>query len=754
MFAHCKWLFVMLLALPALAQDRRMALFYDRSVPQLAFAGNEVARASASAVPNFPFDQYTTAPCSPCVVLASGSAQSAALARALGLDALKAVAPQSYAIRRSARNGREVVAVLARDANGAMYGGLDVAEAIKLGTLAQLSDAEHTPHIANRGIKFNIPLDARTPSYSDISDAGQANIPEVWSFDFWREFLDEMARDRYNTLSLWNLHPFPSLVKVPEYPDVALQDVKRTTFKLDDSYSNSGSDFVRPQILANLETVKQITIQDKIQFWRDVMQYAHDRGIQVYLFTWNIFTFGAEGKYGITVAQNNTKTIDYFRASVRETVLTYPLLAGIGITAGEAMSEQAGEFSKESWLWKTYGEGIRDALKIQPGREVRLIHRYHQTGQTEIIDQFKEYPGPFDLSFKYSVAHMYSIPNPQFIQELLPNLPPGKRTWLTVRNDDIYSFRWGDPAYARAYINNIPGPDKIAGFYMGPDGYTWGREFLSTEPETPRQLVLAKQWYSFMLWGRLSYDPNLPDTLFQKTLTQRLAPSDTEKFAKAWADASKVFPLITRFFWGDIDIRWFPEASLSQPRYKGYFTVRHFVEGESMPGAGVMNILEWRQKKLAGEKMDGITPLEIADQLEQHAKAALAALPSLRSGTLNKELRLTLGDIEAMSYLAQYYAAKIRGAAAIGIFDRSTAASDKEESVRHLTLALENWKEYSRVYTSQYTSPHLFNRVGFVDIPGLTTKVTQDIEIARAWAPGTIRDEQVKRANPDRLFKK
>ena len=32
-------------------------------------------------------------------------------------------------------------------------------------------------------------------------------------------------------------------------------------------------------------------------------------------------------------------TIDYFRASVRETVLTYPLLDGIGITAGEHMEE-------------------------------------------------------------------------------------------------------------------------------------------------------------------------------------------------------------------------------------------------------------------------------------------------------------------------------------------------------------------------------------------------------------------------------
>jgi len=42
-----------------------------------------------------------------------------------------------------------------------------------------------------------------------------------------------------------------------------------------------------------------------------------------------------EGKYGITNAQDNPNTIAYLRECVRETVLTYPLLAGIGVTAGE-----------------------------------------------------------------------------------------------------------------------------------------------------------------------------------------------------------------------------------------------------------------------------------------------------------------------------------------------------------------------------------------------------------------------------------
>ena len=207
-----------------------------------------------------------------------------------------------------------------------MYGGLDIAEGQRLGTMDAIASEQrvHSPFIENRGLKFNIPLDFRTPTYSDRATASQANIPEMWSMDFWRAHLDEMARDRYNVLSLWSLHPFPSLVKVPEFPDVALEDVWQ---------GKPGADgrFTRHEI------VRKLSIDEKIAFWREVMRLANDRGIAVYFFTWNVFTDGATGKYGITDSMTNAVTVAYTRASVRELVKTYPLLAGIGITAGEHM---------------------------------------------------------------------------------------------------------------------------------------------------------------------------------------------------------------------------------------------------------------------------------------------------------------------------------------------------------------------------------------------------------------------------------
>jgi hypothetical protein len=716
-------------------------LFYDSSRPQVCFAAAEIHKAYAvrsEALVERPLDGVTAATAGRRIVVAGDRAESTRLATALGLTALKSDRPQSYSIRHRG----DTIVVLAADPAGAMYGGSDVAEAIRLDTVAQLTDSDHSPYIERRGIKFNIPLDVRTPSYSDNSDAAQKNIPEMWSFDFWSEFLDEMARHRYNVLTLWNLHPFPSIVKVPEYPDVALDDVKRTTIPMDDTFSTSGSDMFRPVMLSKLETVRKMTIDQKIGFWRSVMEYAHNRGIEVYWFTWNIFMFGAEGKYGITARQANQKTVDYLRASVRETVLTYPLLDGIGITAGEQMENLKGADSKESWLWRTYGEGIMDAKKLQPGRKFRLIHRYHQTAQSEILDAFKDYNGTFELSFKYSIAHMYSIPNPPFIKEALPHITPEHRTWLTVRDDDIYSFRWGNPQYARDFIRNMPGPDKVAGFYMGPDGYIWGREFLSKEPSTPRELVISKRWYSFMLWGRLSYQPDLPDALFQRAVEKRFPEVSGEKMFRAWSEASMIFPQITRFFWGDIDVRWFPEACLSHPRgAQGFYTVKHFVEGDTMPGSGVLNIIDWRRQRLAGGRIEGTTPLQIADALSTHGSTTLKLVNELRAaGHSSTELRQTLGDLEAMAHLGNYYAEKIRGAADLALFDKSGKPDERDSAIRHLQAALDHWKRYATAYSMQYEQPKLYNRVGWVDIPGLTAKVEQDISIARLWTPGTEPD--------------
>ena len=724
-------LLLILLSPVAVSAATRVDLTCDRGIPAIAFAAAEIERAAAMAPTGAP------------------------LAVSLEIEAVAGGDPQGYRIERPGAGRVRVVGV---GAPGAMYGGLDVAEAVRLGTTAGLAPGVRSPHIAQRGIKFNIPLDLRTPSYTDSSDAAQANIPEMWDREFWRTFLDELARHRYNVLSLWSLHPFPSLVKVPEFPEVALADVWRTRVTLDDTFSFAGTDMVRPAMLADHEVVKRLSIDEKIDFWRWVMRHAKDRGIDVYVFTWNTFTFGAEGKHGITNDVENPITKAYFRASVRELIKTYPLLAGLGITAGEGMPEKMDSKVKEKWLWDTYGEGVRDALKSDPQRVVRMIHRFHWTAQSDILEAWKDYPGfpaTFDFSFKYSVAHMYSIPNPPFIKPLLEGIAPGLRTWLTVRNDDIYTFRWGDPDYARDYVVNMPAADKVAGFYMGPDGYVWGRSFLERQPPAsgPRPLVIEKQWYSFLLWGRLAYDPTLTNAHFERILAARFPGVPAATLFAASNAASRVVPTITSFFWGDIDLKWFPEASLSSPRSRGFYTVRHFVEGITMPGSGNLDVREWRRRLEERQPMQGTTPLQIADRLRGLALETERLVEDLRPhAPRSAELAATLDDLTCFALLGHYYAEKIRAACALALYDSSSDPDERAAAVRHLESALQHWKRYAAVRDARYV-PALYNRVGPVDITALGAKVAADLELARQWQPGTIKYEG-PRAGTEKGFRR
>ena len=57
-----------------------------------------------------------------------------------------------------------------------------------------------------------------------------------------------------------------------------------------------------------------MTMDEKISFWRQVMQHARDRGIDVYVFTWNIFVKGTENsRYGLTTSPANATTKDWMR---------------------------------------------------------------------------------------------------------------------------------------------------------------------------------------------------------------------------------------------------------------------------------------------------------------------------------------------------------------------------------------------------------------------------------------------------------
>jgi len=104
----------------------------------------------------------------------------------LSVEKAEGAAAESYTIRVQTEGGRRVITVSGSDAAGAMHGGLDIAEAIRTGSLDSMKDSDHSPHLKLRGIKFNCPLDERTPTYeNNKGDAEFRNVLTMWDMSFW-----------------------------------------------------------------------------------------------------------------------------------------------------------------------------------------------------------------------------------------------------------------------------------------------------------------------------------------------------------------------------------------------------------------------------------------------------------------------------------------------------------------------------------------------------------------------------------------
>ena len=654
------------------------------------------------------------------------------------------IEPEEYRIRQRGKTVR----VCGGDPVGLMYGGLELNDYFRLRkNFRKIGAIDGSPYLKKRGIKFNIPLDARTPSYDDTGDAAQQNIATMWEFDFWQEFFDQMARYRYNLLTLWSLHPYPSWVKVPEYPDVALDDVCRYTGRIDSNTNMKwiGEDIWDPE---KLEIIKKMTIEEKIAFWQKVFNHAEDRGIEVYIFHWNVFVHGAQGKHGITWSQSSPVTADYIRKSVKAFLLTYPNIKGIGVTAGEHINRNlTGEFATENWMWLTYGLGIMDAKAENPDIDVRFIFRRHWSDLDRIMEAFKDYDGVFETSFKYSRARMYSSTNPPWFDKMYRREveEKGIRCWLNVRNDDLFTFRWGDPEYAKTYIKNMP-YDLIPGFYWGPDGYVYGREFFSKNPREPRQTEIDKHWYNFMIWGRTSYNPELGTEFFRDQLRLRFPEADPELLYRTWRATSEVISWIDKIHFRQNDALFSPEGCFG--KYgddQGFHDIDNFIRTGAMPLQGVISIADYA---LNPEGQEGINPFEVAERLEDAADVLLRGAASIHTDS-HIELEETTADMMALAYLGRYYAGKIRGATHTAIYRVTGTESHKTLAVEALMKAVEEWKAYARV-ASRYYHPQLYARTQRLDWDEILTYVKKDVEIARKAQPG----EEVRVADDNVLWER
>ena len=672
---------IMVLSLPIIVCAEKVGVFYDSNVAQIKFAAGDVKAALESknfTVEMLPLTSLNAKYANKKVVLTLASDKAVTnILTSQGGTIPRDLGQQAYALRTTTV-GQIAYWVLGGDVNGAMYGGLQIAENIKFYQFTGTYNNQEAPHILKRGVKLNLPLDEKSFTYqsSNKSTSTKKAIPNVWDMTYWTNWFDEMTRNRYNVISVWNNHPFTSMIKMADYPDVAIQDIKGY-----DGY------------------FKKMSTDEKIDFWKKVMAYAKSRGFDFYLITWNIFTDGATGKYGITddkeKAATDEATIKYVRKCISRLLETYPDLDGFGVTQGEHMSKN--DSANSAFLGRTYGLGMADYAKNHPERKITFIHRWHLADFTEIKKNFAELlklPNvTFDMSYKYCKAHMYSTIAPGWMNKshmkfLIDN---NTKSWLTIRNDDFFYHTWGDPDFARAFIEAIPGKgDWFKGFYIGSDGYSPTRTFFSKNSVSQGLLEVQRQWYMNLIWGRLAYNPATSDDVFKNYMALKFPEVSPENLFTAWKKASGGVQKATELVHGSLirDHQWWPEACQSD---EGFVTVSEFSNCKPAPGSTICSIEKTAFNSCGNSK----NAYMLADEIEADAIAALSIIKTM-SAAPNTELDLAINNIKTLSYLSVYYAWKIRGATYL-------MANDMGKAKNALGSAYCWWMNYSNLMDKMYT---------------------------------------------------
>ncbi|MCK4920881.1 MAG: hypothetical protein KAS71_07535, partial [Bacteroidales bacterium] len=392
-------------------------------------------------------------------------------------------------------------------ATGLVYALNDVRRCISRGK-TQIPEKDETPQYDFRALKFNLPW----ASYRR-SEALQQHYETCRDTLYWESFLNMMVENRFNKLTLWNLHPFNYLVRLEKYPEANSMN--------DDEFA------------------------EWRKFWKSLFRMAKDRGIETYLVNWNIFvspefakahqvaTYSITGEY---FTDGDTASIiqDYTRESVRAVIDEYPNLTGLGITLGEAMFGMTAE-QREKWLLDGFVQGMRDA-----SRKIKFIHRVPlKKGQgdnttkemVEIItrktlDTLTCIIPPIIIELKYNWSHGHSSPHLFKVhggklsdKYWNPRPTNYKLSWM-VRNEDFFMLRWGQPDFIREHIA-LNSKDYITGYFVGSETYIPADDYFTAKENVSWTYAFERQWMFYEQWGRLLYNPDTPDDFFADEFESR-----------------------------------------------------------------------------------------------------------------------------------------------------------------------------------------------------------------------------------------
>ena len=692
---------------PAAAQ--RVALEHDAENPRVAYAARRLGEALVER-------GYS--------VTGANTAE-----RSVRFAVNEGLGPEAFTIAASDR----ALTVTGGDDRGLIYGALALSETLRNGTrLEDVATTQGRPHLEFRAIKYNLPWETYRPS-----SALDQHYETARDLDYWEAFLDMMVENRFNAISLWNMHPYTFMILPRNFPEASPW---------------SATEMAEWQHL-----------------YHEIFRMAKERAIDTYIVHWNIFVSSAFAEaHGVAernfyphyyVPGDTSEVVRrYLRESVTQLLEEYPDLDGIGVSHGEGMAGMT-PLARQEWVDDVIIAGMLDV-----DRPVKLIHRVPFSSGTssdpgvsrdvevvtrEAMERLGDsFDGPIWVEVKFNWSHAHSSPRlvkvhgGELGDTYFDPLPTNYRITWQARNEDFFALRWGVPDFIREHIRLNGSAEYVGGYFLGSETYIPALDyFTALDQPVDWRWAFERQWLYYKLWGRLLYDPTTPDAVFQAEFDRRYGPRGAN-LLRAYALASSTQLRLASLYDSRWDFTLYSEGFLAlQGDTTKYISVDRLISQPTMAPEYV-SVADFVAAHSEGRAFgpDRITPPILAEMLERDSREALRLVEGIDvSG--DATLMYEVADVKVWANLGLHLAEKLRGAVALQTYRSSGGDQNRLQAIEHLERALVFWDEVVVITRPIYRDmPLTHYNHNFFDANDdnlfhwalIRDEVARDVEIARA----------------------
>ncbi|MFG6685734.1 hypothetical protein ACGK9U_04070 [Mariniflexile sp. HNIBRBA6329] len=575
-----------------------------------------------------------------------------------------------------------IISIEGADASGTLYGVLELIDQInQQKALPATINLEDGPEMVLRGTVIGLQkteyLEGRSVYEYPYTPE---NFPWFYDKELWIKYLDMLVENRYNSLYLWNGHPFASLVKLDDYPfalEVSDEDFKK-----------------------NEEIFKFIT------------EEADKRGIWVIQMFYNIIVSKPFAEHYNIKTQDRSRPIvpviaDYTQKSIAAFIEKYPNV-GLLVALGEAMER---EYDVE-WFTKTIIPGVKDGLKaLGKTEEPPIILRAHDTDAPVVMQKalplyknlytMNKYNGESLTTYqprgpwaethrKLSEAGSIHISN----VHILANLEP---------------FRYGSPDFIQKSVKAMHKVHGANALHLYPQTSYWDWPYAPDKTET-RLLEMDRDWIWYKAWSRYAWESNRDRNDEIKFWSEELAAkfgTDTETgkhILKAYEEAGEIAPKTLRRF-GITEgnrqtlLLGMFESQLVNPYkwrvYPGFY--------ESCGPIGEI-LLEYAKKEWEHTPHEGETPVQIINEIVEHGKKAVLSIDKAEAKiTKDKAEFIRLkNDMYCYNAFANFFSEKVEAALLVLRYSYSNDIKDLEKTLPHLEKSIDHYKQLVNLTKDTY----------------------------------------------------